>query len=76
MSKLNNFKELEKEQEEAYQVNTDRVQKGVTNNIASFGLIVNFAELYFTRLFEVIVDLTNTASPNSSEEDKNTKAYL
>ncbi len=68
MPEMNNFKQLEKLQSEEFKNSTDKVKKNVTNSIASFGLMANVVELYFSRMFEVFVDLTNTTSSKSNDD--------
>lgn len=65
---MNNFKELEKLQSEEYKASTEKIHKNVNNSIASFGLMANVIELYFSRMFEVFVDLTNTTSSKSNND--------
>ncbi len=68
MPEVNNFKELERLQSEEFKASTDKVKRNVNNSLASFGLMANVIELYFSRMFEVFVDLTNTSSSKSNTD--------
>lgn len=67
---MNNFKELEKEQLKTYEHKTSKVKKSVDNTISTFSFLGNVIDLYFTRMFNVMVDLTNTDQDNSNSTDE------
>ena len=66
---MNNFKELQKEQVQKYQGVTKKIKKNVDSNISSFAFIGNIIELYFSRLFNVMINLTNSDKSSDNSTD-------
>lgn len=66
----NSFKELEREQAEAYKKNTERVHNRVKGSMGMVGLLTEIIELYFSRIVDVFINISNTSSLKDLETEE------
>jgi len=65
---MNNFKELEKQQSEAFNNAGDNIKKKLNNDISVFSFFGSVIDLYFSRMLNVMVDLTSK-DPSIQDDD-------
>lgn len=69
---MNNFKELERQQVQSFEDKDTNIKKSLDNSISTFSFLGSVIELYFSRMFGVMLNLTSkdqTIGQKSSEED-------
>lgn len=66
---MNNFKELQKIQEEQYKLNLQRVQQKMDSNLAFIGLFTEVVEMYLTRVIDCFLEI---AGADGNNENKST----
>jgi len=69
MSDQNNFKELEKEQEELYDKNVDKVKNSLDANMGSIQLFTDLIELYFSKVLSYFVKASG-GTPKEPEAEE------
>jgi len=65
--RVNNFKELEREQIVQYERNTEKVHKSINSNVGILSFIGDIFELYFSRIFGLFVSATG-GSPKAPDD--------
>lgn len=65
----NSFKELEKIQEEEYVKNLDKVKKSLDGNMNSLAALTNFIDLYFSKVFSYIINMSGGSLDDKKEDD-------
>jgi len=66
---MNNFKELERQQSEAFDNAGKKIKKKLNNDISVFSFFGNVIDLYFSRMFNVMADLTSNDPSKESDND-------
>ncbi|NNE26979.1 MAG: hypothetical protein HKN09_09070 [Saprospiraceae bacterium] len=66
---MNNFKELEKIQEEQYRNNLLKVKSNINGNLDIFSSITNVVELFFTKFIALLVDMAGGSSDNENKNE-------
>ncbi len=64
--RINNFKELEREQIVQYEKNTEKVHRSISSNVGILSFIGDIFELYLSRIFGLFVSATG-GSPKAPD---------
>ena len=65
---MNNFKELQRLQEEEYRLNLNRVQNKLENNIGFLGVFAELIDTYLSKVVDCLLDLAGGG--NDPDEKK------
>ena len=63
---MNNFKELQKIQEEQYRLNLDKIQGKMDSNIGFIGVFTQIIDIYLSKVIDCFI---NIAGGNSTPAD-------
>jgi hypothetical protein len=66
---MNNFKELQKIQEEQYKLNLNKIQNQMDSNIGLIGVFSQVIEMYLSKVVDCMLNLAGA----NSEEKETTK---
>ena len=69
MSEKNNFQKLEKEQEELFDKNINKVKNSLDSNMNSINLFTDLIELYFSKVVSFFVKATGGKSHEPEAEE-------
>lgn len=69
-TKRNSFKELEKQQADFYKKNTEAVGNRVKGSLGTIGLLSEIIELYFSRIVDVFLKLSEGPQPSVNKVEK------
>jgi len=67
---MNNFKELQKNQEEEYQSNLNNIQNKLESNFGMFGLFAQLIDTYLTKIINCILSSAGGESVNDNNVEK------
>ena len=64
----NSFKELEKEQEEEFSGNINKVKKSIDGNLSGLSFITNVIDIYFARFASYMASMTGSKKEEENDE--------
>ena len=69
---MNNFKELQKQDEELYSNKVDNVKMKIDGNMRTMGIFSTVIDMYFSKVINYVVSLSggNLDNPSDSSEEK------
>ena len=71
MQIINNFKQLEEENELEFKQNTTRVKKSIDNSLATFSFLGGIIDLYLTKMVDVFLKITDNSGNKKEDENSN-----
>ncbi len=66
----NSFKELEKEQEETYAKNIEKVKNSIDGNLSGLSFITNVIDIYFAKIAAYMVAMTKGKSSDDDNQSE------
>ncbi len=69
--KINNFKELEKEQEKAYEENTNRIKSSIDGNLDAISHFTNIIDMYFSKILNYMFSIDDKKENKSDQNSDN-----
>jgi hypothetical protein len=68
---MNNFKELQQQEEEKYSEKTKNVKNKIDSNLNTLGVFSTVIDMYFSKVINYVVNLSGgTLDENSEPSDK------
>jgi len=67
---MNNFKELEKAQEEKYKENIDQVKNKIDSNLGTMGVFSAIVDMYLSKVINYIVSLSGGSEDKLSQNSE------
>ncbi len=67
---MNNFKELEKLQEEEYHGTINGIKSRIDSNLATIGVFAKIIDVYFSKIINYIPSLSGGSEENLNNKDQ------